>query len=195
MDHTNKLKLITVTLWWAQWRLKSPVSRLFAQPFVQAQIKKHQSSASLAFVREIQRWPVASLTKGQKRRKCFHLMTSSCGKTTTSNKQSNILYGMYSILVQWPCHIIPFLLGWPWRRRPWGQGQGPVGNGCCTDQTPLHPLRATWHQGCYPPPSKEPKESVESKLKWFRCHTWVSDQKFHWPLLLTWINFNPSMDK
>ena len=26
---------ITVTSWWARWRLKSPVSRLFTQPFIQ----------------------------------------------------------------------------------------------------------------------------------------------------------------
>ena len=28
-----------MTSWWAWWRLKSPASRLFAQPFIQAQIK------------------------------------------------------------------------------------------------------------------------------------------------------------
>ena len=39
--------------------------------------RKHQSSASLAFVREIHRRPVNSRTKGQERGKCFHLMTSS----------------------------------------------------------------------------------------------------------------------
>ena len=38
----------------------------------------HQSSASLAFVRGIHRWPVNSRTKGQSRWKCFHLMTLSC---------------------------------------------------------------------------------------------------------------------
>ena len=32
---------ITVTSQWARWRLKSPASRLFAQPFVQAQIKEN----------------------------------------------------------------------------------------------------------------------------------------------------------
>ena len=32
---------ITVTSSWARWRLKSPASRLFAQPFVQAQIKEN----------------------------------------------------------------------------------------------------------------------------------------------------------
>ena len=40
--------------------------------------RKHQSSASLAFVRGIHRWPVDSPHKGQLRGKCFHLMTSSC---------------------------------------------------------------------------------------------------------------------
>ena len=30
-------KSIVVTLKWARWRLQSPVSRLFTQPFVQAQ--------------------------------------------------------------------------------------------------------------------------------------------------------------
>ena len=40
--------------------------------------RKHQNSASLAFVRGIHRWPVNSRTKGQLCGKCFHLMTSSC---------------------------------------------------------------------------------------------------------------------
>ena len=30
---------ITMTSFWARWRLKSPASRLFAQPFIQAHIK------------------------------------------------------------------------------------------------------------------------------------------------------------
>ena len=40
--------------------------------------RKHQSSASLVFVRGIHRLPVNSLNKGPATRKCFHLMTSSC---------------------------------------------------------------------------------------------------------------------
>ena len=40
--------------------------------------RKHQSSASLAFVREIHRDRWISRTNGQLRGKCFHLMTSSC---------------------------------------------------------------------------------------------------------------------
>ena len=39
---------------------------------------KHQSSASLAFVWEIHRWPVNSRTKCRWRGKRFHLMASSC---------------------------------------------------------------------------------------------------------------------
>ena len=42
--------------------------------------RKHQSSASLAFVRGIHRWPVNSPQKGPVTRKCFHLMTSSCSE-------------------------------------------------------------------------------------------------------------------
>ena len=41
---------------------------------------KHQSSASLAFVQGIHRW----LHKGQVKRKCFHLMTSSCNDVIRS---------------------------------------------------------------------------------------------------------------
>ena len=41
--------------------------------------RKHQSSASLAFVRGIHRGPVNSRANGQLHGKCFHLMTSSSG--------------------------------------------------------------------------------------------------------------------
>ena len=44
--------------------------------------RKHRSSASLAFVREIHRGPVNFHTNGQWRGKCFHLMKSSCQHTT-----------------------------------------------------------------------------------------------------------------
>ena len=55
-----------------RWRLKSPASRLFAQPFVQSQkTKKHQSFASMAFVRVIHRSPVNSPHKGPVTRKMF----------------------------------------------------------------------------------------------------------------------------
>ena len=45
----------------------------------------HQSSASLAFMREIHRWPVNCSHKGPVTRKCFHLMTSSWQKNQWQN--------------------------------------------------------------------------------------------------------------
>ena len=62
---------ITVTSQWARWRPKSPASRLFTQTFIQADQRKHESSASLAFVRGIHRWPVNSPHKWTVTRKMF----------------------------------------------------------------------------------------------------------------------------
>ena len=64
-------KHITVTSLWARWRLKSPASRLFTQPFIQADRRKHQRSASLAFVRWIHRSPVNSPHKWPVTRRMF----------------------------------------------------------------------------------------------------------------------------
>ena len=54
LPHCMKCRVIglpiTITSQWARWRLKSPASRLITQPLDQ---RKHQSSASLAFVRGI----------------------------------------------------------------------------------------------------------------------------------------------
>ena len=38
---------ITVTSWWARWRLKSPASRLFTQAFIPAQIKENNKACCL----------------------------------------------------------------------------------------------------------------------------------------------------
>ena len=51
--------------------------------------RKHQSSASLAFVRGIHRWPVNSPHKGPVTRKWFHLMTSSFMEIPRVNQLSN----------------------------------------------------------------------------------------------------------
>ena len=57
----NSVADITVMSLWVRWCLNL---NLFTQPFIQAQNatdqRKHQSSASLAFVRGIHRWPVNS---------------------------------------------------------------------------------------------------------------------------------------
>ena len=54
--------------------------------------RKHQSSASLAFVRGIHRSPANSPHKGPAARKCFHLMTPSChcplGNTSINSDQN-----------------------------------------------------------------------------------------------------------
>ena len=67
---------ITMTSPWAQWRLKSPASSLFTQ-------RKHQSSASLAFVRGIHWGPVNFPHKWPVTRKMFpfdDVIMERCGK-------------------------------------------------------------------------------------------------------------------
>ena len=69
----------TLVMWyWARWRIRSLASRLFTQPFIQAQIKEN--------IKAPRHWPLSGeftgdlwipRTKGQLRGKCFHLMTSS----------------------------------------------------------------------------------------------------------------------
>ena len=69
---------ITMTSQWVGWRLKSPASRLFTQPFIRAQNKES--------IKAPRHWPLCgeftwdrwiTRTNGQLRGKCFHLMTSS----------------------------------------------------------------------------------------------------------------------
>ena len=54
------------------------VSIVYSTVCAGADQRKHQRSASPAFMRGINRWPGNSPHKGLVRRKCFHLMTSSC---------------------------------------------------------------------------------------------------------------------
>ena len=51
--------------------------------------RKHQSSASLAFVMGIHRWPVNSPHKGPVTWECFHLMTLSRGRPLCEPKNYN----------------------------------------------------------------------------------------------------------
>ena len=62
--------LITMTSLWAQWRLKSPASRLFTQLFIQSQIKEN-IKAPRHWPLGIHRWPVNSPHKGPVTRKMF----------------------------------------------------------------------------------------------------------------------------
>ena len=63
----------TMTLQWGLWHLKSPASRLFSQPFIEAQIrnKKIPKLRITDSVRGIHRWPVNSPHKCPVTRKMF----------------------------------------------------------------------------------------------------------------------------
>ena len=58
-------------------QITSPTS-VYSNVYSRADQRIHQSSARLAFVREIHRWPVNSTHKGPVTPEWFHLMTSSC---------------------------------------------------------------------------------------------------------------------
>ena len=58
--------------------LISSLTIVYSTVYSDADQRKHQSSASLAFVRGIHWAPVNSPHKWPVTRKCFHLMTSSC---------------------------------------------------------------------------------------------------------------------
>ena len=63
---------ITMTCLWTRWRLKSPsLNIVYSAVYSGADQRKHQSSASLAFVRGIHRWPVNSPHKWPVTRKMF----------------------------------------------------------------------------------------------------------------------------
>ena len=66
---------------------------VYSTVYSDADQRKHQSSASLAFVWGIHRDRWIPRTKGQLRGKCFHLMTSSCKNDLhqTTSKQNKIL--------------------------------------------------------------------------------------------------------
>ena len=53
---------------------------VYSTVYPDADQRKHQSSASLAFVRGFHRYRWIPRTKGQWRGQCFHLMTSSCNR-------------------------------------------------------------------------------------------------------------------
>ena len=94
LDTISRRFLITVTTWWGLWRLKSPASRLFTQPFVQAQIKeKHQTSVSLAFVRRIHRSPLNSPHRGPVTQRNSYLIEGDHSNRYGQN--TNIFWHIY----------------------------------------------------------------------------------------------------
>ena len=68
---------------------------VYTTDYSSADQRKHQSSASLAFVRGIHRWPVNSPHKWPVTRNFFHVMTSSCSKVSapmSSNMQDKPVF-------------------------------------------------------------------------------------------------------
>ena len=95
---------------YSQWRhirstMASQITSLtivYATVHSGADQRKHQSSASLAFVRGIHRWPVNSPHKGQWRGKCFHLVTSSWTTkfdTTVLNNVHNFNFNFFIVSI------------------------------------------------------------------------------------------------
>ena len=92
----------------ARWRIKSPASRLFAQPFVQAQIKENTKGP--------RHWPLwgeftgdlwIPFTKSKLRGKRFHFMTSWW--LLWQGKEVNIYAQSYRYSAYWShmaCNIV-----------------------------------------------------------------------------------------
>ena len=85
---------------------------VYSTIYSDADQRKHQSSASLAFVREIHRSPVNSPHKGQWLGNCFHLMTSSW----TICERVPGYFDLWNLIFQYP-HILflkLYLPVWYW---------------------------------------------------------------------------------
>ena len=65
---------------------------VYSTVYSDADQRKHQSSASLAFVRGLHRDRWIPHTNGQLRGKCFHLMTSSCQVSKSHRLMACTLY-------------------------------------------------------------------------------------------------------
>ena len=83
---------------------------VYSTVYSDADQRKHQSSASLAFVWGIHQDRWIPRTKGQLRGKCFHLMTSSCqennkSKTLRVKKVMNVdrLTSLHALVLLWLC--------------------------------------------------------------------------------------------
>ena len=88
MWHYHYIDVIMTTMAFQITSLTVAYSTVYSD----ADQRKHQSSASLAFVLRIHRDRWIPRTKGQLRGKCFHLMTSSCHSNfiTTDLKGCNV---------------------------------------------------------------------------------------------------------
>ena len=76
--------------------------------------KKHQSSASLVFVRGIHRWPVNSPYKGPVTRKIFYLMTSSWTVQKPADNKCGAVIQCLPRIMQIVCALLHFVVVWNW---------------------------------------------------------------------------------
>ena len=65
--------IITMMSWWTRWRLKSPASQLFTQPFIQAQIKENMKA--------LHQWPLWGELTGDRK---FLAQRASNAETVSS---------------------------------------------------------------------------------------------------------------
>ena len=86
----NTIAAVGMAMAKAIWVNISPCNGLFPDDIVGcgADQRKHQSSASLAFVRGIHRWPVNSPHKKPLTRKYFHFMTTASAQATSLYTES-----------------------------------------------------------------------------------------------------------
>ena len=94
---------------------------VYSTVYSDANQRKHQSSASLAFVRGIHRDRWIPRTKGQLRGKCFHLMTSSCFECKNRIVDSGL--GTYTVMKN--VHG-PLLLTWFTSNPAWISNNIPI---------------------------------------------------------------------
>ena len=82
---------------------------VYSTVYSDADQRKHQSSASLAFVWGIHRDRWSPRTKGRLRGKCFHLMTSSCLEkrvdTYGITKLQKLLLSHRRYMAMWKLHL------------------------------------------------------------------------------------------
>ena len=135
-----RIRRIKMASQWAQWRLKSPASRLFTEPFIQgADQRKHQSSASLAFVRGIYRLSVNFPHKRPVTRKIFLFddvimgretvlsltRGSYNGKTTSLYWDGPPMQGQETVSPIFQCHVIKKAEKFPIWPVPWNRSTYP----------------------------------------------------------------------
>ena len=172
-----------------QWRHNEPdgisdlrsASRLFTQRvYSGADQRKHQSSASLAFVLGIHRWPVKSPHKGPVTRKMFSFddvimiccLSSKCFSIYGAgcHRQPNLYRDFFSCWIVWgkDSNVIPIVI------IPWHKYAPCISQPYSEEKCPFMPH--SWQKGCYTP-IEDNKTNV--------------DRTFVFPLGWNWHDMDP----